>query len=165
MPVRIDSIRLTYGHVFEGGTFLVVNWYRRVYPTMSGTFHKQVGLGCIRKGTEQVAGGKLISRTLPGSLLQFLPSGSCFDFCPSFSWWWTLTCKPKKSSPSCFWLVFYHSSREADQSRGLCQEWSRFYDCSNHGFYRGDCRRSGTLYWESLALFPGQWAALWECGR
>lgn len=98
MPVRIDSIRLTYGHVFAGGTFLVVNWYRRVYPAMSGTLHKQVGLGCIRKGTEQVVGGKLISRTLLGSLLQFLPSGSCFDFCPSFSWWWTLTCKPKESS-------------------------------------------------------------------
>lgn len=62
--------------------------------------------------------GLFFNRKIRKGILQVLPPGSCLEFPPWFSSWWT-DCKLKwtLSFPSCFWPAFYHGSR--DQTKAM----------------------------------------------
>jgi hypothetical protein len=56
-------------------------------------------LDCIRKHSEQGMGNKLVKGTLPWSLPQFLPPGSCLGFCCDLPEVMKGMCKPNKPFP------------------------------------------------------------------
>jgi hypothetical protein len=49
-------------------------------PSSLGATPEQVVLRGIRKQAEQAIGSKPVNRTSPCCLLQFLPTGPCFEF-------------------------------------------------------------------------------------
>lgn len=102
------------------GTVLIINWYRRVQPTVGSTSPRQVILGWLRK---QAKHETKVSRPENSIPLWSLTLSSYSDFMSMMSW---DLVEPNKSFPPirCLLSLFYHSIKHQTRTRFEQSYWS-----------------------------------------